>query len=251
MKHTLFSILTLSAVAVHAQPDDPPLLRPSLESAEIVSGSVANEGSLVGEFEVRQGDGTVEIVDGDRGRKVLKIAPTAESSVDSSQLPCLVYRKMPVEFPRGVTFQARIKPDPDWQLAQCEVLSGRVSDRGTGMAVTFRPGDRLLDVVSGSGGSDGEVWGIVSNTQTKMTSDGWVHLAAVYDAENKQFRLYLDGQLAAESATDLALTEMLPEFSVGAYRAGYAYPFRGEIGDIEVYDYTRSEEQIRTNAEGR
>jgi len=240
--------LLLSAALVHAQTDDPPILKPALDSAEIESGGVRNKGTLPGEFSGRKAVVTISIVPSDRGTKVLKLEPTADASKETLLLPCLVYRNMPEEFPNGVTFQARIKPDPAWQLPQTEILSGRVSDRGTGMALSFRPTDRLVDVVSGSGDTEGDVWGIISNLQAKITTDGWTHVAAVYDAEKKQFRLYFDGQMIAESATDLALTPMSKNLTIGAYRAGYTYPFRGEITDIAVYDYARSEDQIQADA---
>lgn len=247
MKNTLLCLL-LSALCASAQSDDPPILKPDLAGANISDGDVANEGSLEGRFEVRQGDGTIEIVESSRSGNALKLTPTLEISQEASRLPCLIFRKMPAEFPRGVTFEARIKPDPDWILPQSEILSARVSDRGTGLALVFRPTDHLLDFMSGAGGESGDFWGIFSQKNTAIQSDDWVHVAGVYNPETKQFRLYYDGQMVAESATGLELTPMSPEFSIGTYRAGYAYPFRGEISDIQVFDYPRTEDQVRADA---
>ena len=256
MKTILLPALLLSAIFVHAQTDDSPILAPNLTD-DFIQGSdganaVFNEGNLGGNFVVRQGDGTLEIVESDfQGKKALKFSPTAETSTESSLLPCLVYRKMPESFPRGVTFQTRIKPDPGWGLSQSEIISARVSDRGTGLALTYRPNAKFMDVVSGSGGVDGDTWGIISDKRTNVFPGEWTHVAAVYDAENKHYRLYVNGQLAVESNAGLDLTTMDRTLTIGTYRGGYAYPFRGEMTDIAVFDYPRTEEQIRADADGK
>jgi len=256
MKTTVLALLILFAAFAKAQTNDPPILTPNLKDGFFQDNrgesAIANEGSLGGNFVVWQGAGTLDVVKSDlNGNETLKLSPRAELGDESTLLPCLIYRNMPEDFPRGVTFQARIKPDPDWQLSQCDVLSARVSDRGTGLSVTYRPDGSLLDVISGEGGVDGHYWGITSDKRTRISPSEWTHIAAVYDAESKQFRVYLNGQPAAESQTGLDLTAMSPTLTIGAYRGGYAYPFRGEIMDIAIYDYPRTEEQIQKDADGK
>ena len=258
MKILLSITLMLGAVATaSAQSENPPILTPDLTEGIFQdadgSNSIINAGSLEGHFILREGEGRVEIVE-DNGRKILKFSPTALASETETRLPCLVFQKMPADFMDGVTFQARVRPDSGWLLPICDVLSARVSDRGTGMAISYHPESGVVDVSSGEGPSpdnfsDVKFWGIISQPTTKIPADDWTHLAAMYEPTKKQFLLYINGQLAAESETGLELTAMSPDFTIGAYRRGYAYPFRGEMADIAVYDYVRSEAQIQADAE--
>lgn len=255
MKKLTFLLLSSVASALfQAQAQDPPILAPNFQDGLFFQGdkgkeAVPNDGSAGGLFIAHQGDGTLEVAKSDLGdKKVLKLSPTAVTSHSALNLPCLVFEEMPPDFPRGITLQARIKPDPDWLLPSVDVFCGRSSDRGPGIGVLYRPESRLVDVLSGPGGYDQEVWGIVSKSESAIPAYSWAHIAAVYDPEAKQFRLYVNGELAVESEKGLALTPLDKTFAIGAYRGGYAYPFRGEIADIAVYDYVRSPEQIRADA---
>ena len=256
MKSLLLATLLTAASIAHGQSQDPAIIEPDLRDGFMQGGDGAdtlpNAGTRGGFFAIRNRDGRVEIVESDfQKKKALKFSPTAELSVEEVGLPCLKYDDMPEDFSRGVTFQARIKPDPDWMLAESDVLSARTSDRGPGMAVIYRPVNRLLDVLSGEGGESGNFWGIISNKLTEISPSDWTHVAAVYDPEKKQFRLYRDGQLIVESEEGLTLTAMDKVLTIGAYRGGYAYPFRGEMTDIAIYDYVRSPEQISEDAKGQ
>lgn len=255
MKSILLACLLFPASILLAQTDDPPIIAADLGDGFMQGANgedaVPNAGTKGGLFSIRSGDGRIEIVESDfQKKKALKFSPTAELSTDTSRLPCLRYADMPEDFPRGVTFQARIKPDSEWLLAECDILSARTSDRGPGLAVVYRPTSRLVDVVSGAGGEGGNFWGIISNKLTEISPMDWTHVAAVYDPEKKQFRLYRDGQLVTESEEGLALTAMDKILTIGAYRGGYAYPFRGEMTDVAVFDYVRSPEQISADAKG-
>ncbi len=241
----------------YAQNDAPPIIAPDLEEAAgsafskgtIVEGAIPNKGTLLGAFDIRQGDGDLEITNRDsEGRKALRIMPTAERSVAKSLLPCLVYRGMPQEFPAGCTFMMWVKPDSSWATARSELVSARRSDRGPGLGVSYQPGKGGIDVISGIGEAE-EAYGIIhQNSATAIQPDQWTHLAAVYDPEEKVFRLFINGEMTIESQRGLELTAMSPLLSIGAYNGGYAYPFQGEIADIAIYDYVRTPEQIKADA---
>ncbi len=257
-KRFFLPVVFLSAVfsfTVQAQDDASPLIQlnledvPSFEAGEKeVKDAIPNDGELSGFLNIRQGEGTLEIVESDfNGKKALKFSPTAEKRSSGAHLPCVFFPEMPAEFPGGCTFQAWVKPDSRWMGSRGELLSARRSDQGPGMALAYRPSNGGLEIISGAGSGQG-AWGVFTGTNNYIPADEWSHVAAVYDAEIQQFRLYINGEFIAESEVGLKLTPMNPMFTIGAYNHGYAYAFGGEMLDIAVYDYPRTEEQIRADA---
>jgi hypothetical protein len=125
-----------------------------------------------------------------------------------------------------------------------EIISNTKSDRGPGWRVMFSW--LALGFVSGEGGS-GKTWGANSTpAETRVEAGQWYHLATTYDGS--QYRIYLDGQLVAESEPDLTMTAGDSTIYVGAYRGGYAYGLNAIIDDLKLYDYPRTPEQIARDA---
>jgi hypothetical protein len=78
----------------------------------------------------------------------------------------------------------------------------------------------------------------------------WIHAALVYDPGEASLSLYLDGMLA-----DRAKGAPSPDMTWRQLRLGTWYKsnqaFRGEIDEVEVYDYPRTGATIAAVAASR
>ncbi|MFV0337125.1 MAG: LamG domain-containing protein [Chthoniobacterales bacterium] len=257
MKQKLISsaLLILTACITYAI-DEPPILKPDLnvEAATNYSGqqTISNAGSLGQEFIIQNGQGTISIIESDlSNKKAIKFEPETDRKDAGDGLPCIYLKKMPQDFPNGITVEMRIKLEtPAFDNKTYEIFSARGSDRGPGLGIFYQPQTEYITVISGEGNTeaDGATWGIVREEREKVSPGKWIHMAAVYDSEKQQFLLYLDGNLSSESQTGLELTPLDEMLTIGAYRRGYAYPFSGEMTDIAIYDYARTSEQIKNDS---
>lgn len=75
-----------------------------------------------------------------------------------------------------------------------------------------------------------------SKSKTAIAKDVWTHLVASFDG--KTAKLYLNGELVAETAPGetFPLTNGEDFLTIGAYARGYYYYFDGAIADVKLYD---------------
>ena len=84
-------------------------------------------------------------------------------------------------------------------------------------------------------------------TDYKVPLDQQVHIAATRDASSGVVRIYVDGDLSAESTVDSNIT---PHSSNGPLRIGFVedFPsFNGDIKDVSVWNVARSQSDIQSN----
>ena len=85
---------------------------------------------------------------------------------------------------------------------------------------------------------DGKTFKVLatSKAKTPLAKDVWTHLVLSFDG--KTAKIYLNGELAVESAPGetFPLTNGEDFLSIGAYSRGYYYYFDGAIADVKVYN---------------
>ncbi|MFC8454523.1 LamG-like jellyroll fold domain-containing protein [Kitasatospora sp. NPDC057223] len=73
------------------------------------------------------------------------------------------------------------------------------------------------------------------------TANRWTHLTGVYDAVNKQVRLYVDGALAAQGAAPVSFAARGPlEAGRLRYMGNYVDPWKGSLDELKVWDRSLS-----------
>lgn len=122
---------------------------------------------------------------------------------------------------------------------------GVVLEKGSvGSSATFNYAiwsynDRVQGFLANGSGNIG-----VSYSSSNISLDTWHHVAIV--ADGTKFRMYLDGQeVASTNQTITPYANTLP------LRISYSgYTIDGYIDEVKVYNYARTEEQIRQDIAG-
>ncbi|WP_425399780.1 LamG-like jellyroll fold domain-containing protein [Aeoliella sp.] len=87
--------------------------------------------------------------------------------------------------------------------------------------------------------------GVASGCQTPSGSadaGAWHHLVAIYDDEDDEFKVYLDGGLVASGSMTVT-DQSAATLSLGA-RTGSSERFNGALDDVRVYNYEISETEV-------
>jgi len=91
-------------------------------------------------------------------------------------------------------------------------------------------------------------FGLVSPKVTrsdKELNDGlWHHVVAVYNGENQQATLYVDGLKQARSGKSEYLPSPAPQFRIGKHRTGWGASFNGVIDELKIFDEAIAEDKI-------
>jgi hypothetical protein len=86
-------------------------------------------------------------------------------------------------------------------------------------------------------------YGATTLTGGRASVGGWVHLAGLYDTEDNTLRLYVNGKEVA-SRTGVAPVAAPGAFQIGRARGDAGARWRGEIGDVRVWDRVVSRKEI-------
>ncbi|CAL9632640.1 LamG-like jellyroll fold domain-containing protein [Streptomyces sp. enrichment culture] len=78
-------------------------------------------------------------------------------------------------------------------------------------------------------------YGGTTLTGGSASAGGWAHLTGLYDTEDDTLRLYVNGEEVA-SETGVAPTSAPGAFQIGRARGDAGARWRGEIGDVRVWD---------------
>ena len=166
---------------------------------------------------------------------------------DSPKVPFLV------DFEGGpFTLAVWFRPDADQDYRQQQELVNTAGDTGPGYRLTYSW--RVIHFISGTGGRtpDGKAdyWSVDTDPTVQRVVDGaWNHVAVVRD-EKGFVTLYLNGQPTRRSQKPFAVTQGKSPLTIGAYMQGYAYPLKGAIGDVRIWQGACTAAEIRAAAHG-
>lgn len=79
---------------------------------------------------------------------------------------------------------------------------------------------------------------------TNKDGDGWFHIAAVYDVENSDVYLYIDGDLSDNMGFLPSIDTRSDNSSIG-HRSGFNRNHDGEIADVRIWNAARSQAVIQ------
>jgi len=137
------------------------------------------------------------------------------------------------EYDKGFSASCWIQVSTESQRAKTyEILNLADSERGRGFRLVYAWESLMFF------GGDGKKAHAVKSTPSKHPIERgvWNHVAATFDG--LQARIYLNGQLVGASPDGQPFV-LLPAatrvLSIGSYREGYAYGFRGAIADVKLF----------------
>ena len=150
------------------------------------------------------------------------------------------------------TISVWIKPDSTKEYNKQQEILNTGGDIGPGWRLTYTW--RMVIFRSGTGKRDeqgkGEYWQINTNPSIdKVVLDEWNHIAVVRNEEGI-LSLYLNGKKVAESEKKFDIISSNYGLTVGAYRGGYAYGFKGVIDEVKIYKGALSPEEILKEYKG-
>ena len=150
------------------------------------------------------------------------------------------------------TISVWIKPDSTKEYNKQQEILNTAGDIGPGWRLTYTW--RMIIFRSGTGKRDeqgkGEYWEVKTNPAVdKVNLDQWNHVVVVRNEEGI-LSLYLNGKKVAESEKKFDITSSNFGLTVGAYRGGYAYGFKGVIDEIKIYKGALSPEEILNEYKG-
>jgi len=150
------------------------------------------------------------------------------------------------------TISVWIKPDSTKEYNKQQEILNTASDIGPGWRLTYTW--RMIIFRSGTGKRDetgkGEYWEVKTNPSIdKVFVDEWNHIAVVRNEEGI-LSLYLNGKKVAESEKKFDVISSNFGLTVGSYRGGYAYGFKGVIDEIKIYKGALSPEEILKEYKG-
>lgn len=131
-----------------------------------------------------------------------------------------------------------LMPDPAVAARTCILFTGFAGDFGNGIKILLN-GRNVVVVEHGQGTR--KTFGAVRGTKMEVKPGVWSHLAVTYD--KKVCRIYINGILCREDKVKL-VTGNSSEITIGAYRKGYAYGYRGCMSDLCFYKQALTGQQI-------
>ncbi|OGV52499.1 MAG: hypothetical protein A2017_19090 [Lentisphaerae bacterium GWF2_44_16] len=156
----------------------------------------------------------------------------------------VIFKKMPSEFPNGLTLTAWIKLNrfrdkkKPHGLAFQEIISNAKTHIGPGFRFTL-----FYKSILFRSGDGKEYQNAMSNRElTEIPDDVWVNIVIVYDPENSKALVYLNGMKTGESKGAFVLTKGRDAWSVGGC-FGYA-SLNGAIDEIKIYNRPLSGQEI-------
>ncbi|MBL4701750.1 MAG: LamG domain-containing protein [Phycisphaeraceae bacterium] len=148
------------------------------------------------------------------------------------------------DFSKGLTLECWINFTKIDRQQTYEIISNTHGDRGRGFR--FILSWLKLGLMSGEGAKSKLRGANSSPSVIKFKKAIWYHIVGTYDGKN--FRVYIDGKLVAETAGEHVLTTGRNSISIGSFKQGYAYGLNAIVDDVKVYNYARSAVEIVSDA---
>ncbi len=164
----------------------------------------------------------------------------------------------PNSFPWGTYTGVHVADKPAYALTNSLTIEGWVRPRGDGYVIFFRGDHRPgLDPYALSMQASHtlafqitDADGNPAMVETTLPYDVWTHVAATLDGSSGTMSIYTNGQLAAETNTDIRpFGDLLPDQSPGigignVNDGGNNFPFVGDIDEIALYGSALSANEI-------
>ncbi|MEG3628645.1 LamG domain-containing protein [Streptomyces poriticola] len=136
-------------------------------------------------------------------------------------------------------------------VARNQTVLGQDGDVYSGFYLTYREADKTWTLsTSPKDATDGNI-GEQKVTATQPAARGvWTHLAAVYDAEDQQIRLYVNGRLQGSDTVSAVWAAEGP-MQIGRvwWRGNYTDYFAGSIDEVTAWQQALSDDQIADEAQ--
>ncbi|MCM8804577.1 MAG: hypothetical protein NC833_04935 [Candidatus Omnitrophica bacterium] len=144
------------------------------------------------------------------------------------------------------TISVWIKPDSTKEYKKQQDILNTGTDIGPGWRLTYTW--RMIQFRTGTGKRDeqgkGDFWEVKTNPSIdKVILDEWNHIAVVRN-EDSILSLYLNGKKVAESEKKFDIIPSNYPLTIGAYRSGYGYGFKGVIDEVKIYKGALNSEEI-------
>ena len=123
-----------------------------------------------------------------------------------------------------------------------------------GYIISLNNGAGYADCEIGLDSTSSNIIGVAGgvNVTYECTHGEWYHAAVTYDKQN--IKVYLNGSLLGTTTNTSSLTK--PHFTIGARAnggnggSGIAYPFKGQIQDVRLYDHCLSPMEVKQLSQG-
>lgn len=142
----------------------------------------------------------------------------------------------------AITLAAQIRADT-WDGAFGVTANRRIMQKGAS--------DNQFRLTAEGGSLKFDLYNVASLTADLPTTDTWVHVAATYDRDAGQMRLYYDGQLVASRNASGAIRTTNDNLCIGTKKttaspSGYNDNFSGRIDDVRIYNRALPQDEIAT-----
>lgn len=146
-----------------------------------------------------------------------------------------------------------IKPDSSKDYRKQQEILNTAGDIGPGWRLFYTW--RMIVFRSGTGKRDetgkGIYWQLATNPAVdKVKNNEWNHIVVVRNKEGI-LSLWLNGKKAGESEKEFKITDANYQVTIGGYRSGYAYGFKGIIDEVKIYKGELNPEDILTEYKGK
>ena len=141
----------------------------------------------------------------------------------------------PETFTKPFTIDLWLKLDAKVDFKNFRDIFGNGGDRGPGFRLTYYYNQ--LRLISGDG-KDARI--AVVGTKIVIPKEEWFFISVTYSGS--ELKIYLNGKEVLKK--DIVLTAGRKTFSFGSYRNGMAYPLKGALDNVRIYDKVLEQSDI-------
>jgi Concanavalin A-like lectin/glucanases superfamily len=157
---------------------------------------------------------------------------TALRFTDDGQYVLVPGTKTIDDITQELTLEAWVKPAPDLPQGYRSILSKQMNGSGYMLATN---GDRFKAEVGGAQVTSG----------SQPATNGWQHIAAVWDSALRILKIYVNGQFDGALGTSHPTANTF-ELYIGSSPFGADTTWRGTIDEVRVWAVARTQDQIQS-----
>ncbi|MBO4513656.1 MAG: LamG domain-containing protein, partial [Victivallales bacterium] len=141
----------------------------------------------------------------------------------------------PETFTKPFTIDMWLKLDPKVDYKYFRDLVGNGADNGPGFRITYYYNQ--LRVITGDGTTHQAA---VVGTKIIIPKDEWFFISMTYSGS--ELKIYINGKEAMKK--EITLTAGKKMFTFGSYKGGMAYPLKGALDNVRIYDKVLEQAEI-------